>query len=70
MKNLTFGRFSEIGVEIIPSHSPNVFDMKSVILVVLNVEITISMSFYDFFVTLKNLGFRALFCPYWKRDET
>ena len=27
------------------------------------------MPIYDFFVILKNLDFRALFVPYWKRDE-
>ena len=70
LKNLTFGRFSEIALKFIPLQSDRVFNFKSVNLVVFNIEIIIITSFYDFFVTWKNLGFRAFFCPYRKRDES
>jgi len=38
-------------------------------LVMFSMNFTQIMPIYDFFVILKNLGFRALFCPYRKRDE-
>ena len=67
---MTFGRFSEIALKFIPLQFDRVFNMQSVILGVFNVEITTIWSVYDFFVILKNLGFRALFCPYRKREDT
>ena len=58
-----------MALEFIPKHPHPLVNVSRVSLVVFDINFTKIMLIYDFFVILKNQGFRALFRLYWKRDE-
>ena len=58
-----------MALEFISLRSDPLICAPRVSIVMFGVNSTKIMAFYDFFVKSKNLGFRALFWPYQKRDE-
>ena len=59
-----------MALEFIPLRWDPLIRVFRVYPIMFNINFKQIMAFYDFFVKSKNLGFRALFRPYQKRDET